>query len=154
MAHEHWDLQKSKKGCMLKITKITNLAKPIIAGTFVAIALFTNSCAATESTSEIRCEALGDAIIATNTGELILEQRMVKFKALEEYGRNTTGRRGGQRAICTIKNDPPGYRWVSCGKDGDGYIGNGNNINLLEVEEAVANQVQYRGWSGACKVKL
>ena len=31
---------------------------------------------------------------------------------------------------------------------------NGNNINLLEVEEAVANQVQYRGWSGACKVKL
>ena len=139
---------------MLKINKITKLAKPIIAVTFLAMALLTNSCAATESTSEIKCEVVGDYVIATNTGERILEQRMVKFKALEEYGRNTTGRRGGQRAICTIKNDPPGYRWVSCGKDGDGYIGNGNNISLLEVEEAVANQVQYRGWSGVCKVKL
>ena len=139
---------------MLKINKVTKLAKSIIAGIFVAMALFTNSYAATESTSEIKCEAVGDAVIATNTGELILEQRMVKFKALEEYGRNSTGTRGGQRALCIVKNDPPGYRWLPCSKRGDGYIGNGNNLNLLEVEEAVANQVQYRGWSGACKVKL
>ena len=139
---------------MLKINKITKLAKPIIAGTFVAMALFTNSCAATESTSEIKCEAVGDAVIATNTGELILEQRMVKFKPLEEYGRNSTGSRGGQRALCIVKNDPPGYRWLPCSKRGDSFIRNGNNENLLKVEEAVANQVQYRGWSGACKVKL
>ena len=84
---------KTQPQCMLTINKITKLAKPIIAGMFVAMTLFTNSCAKTESTYGIKCEAVGDTIIATNTGELILEQRMVKFKALEKYGSNSTGTR-------------------------------------------------------------
>ena len=67
-----------------------------------------------------------------------------------------TGKRGGQRANCTVKNDPPGYKWVSCGKDGKGYTSYsaGSSQKLFEVEEVIANSVQYRGWSGACKVKL
>ena len=138
----------------IKFKSNPNMHNPIFASTFAVITLFTNSCTAREATSEIKCEAIGDAVIATNTGELILEQRMTNFEPLEEYGRNSTGVRGGRRAICTIKNDPPGYHWVPCSKKGDSYTRNGNNEYLLEVEEAVANQIQYRGWSGACKVKL
>ena len=139
------------KGAALK-----RMLKQVFVGTWAVITSFTPSCTATETTSKIQCEAAGDAVIATHTGELILEQRLVKFQEPEEYGRNTTGRRGGQRAICTIKNDPPGYRWVSCGKDGDGYTSyiNGSRQKLMEVEEAITNRIQYRGWSGACKVKL
>ena len=114
------------------------------------------SCTASETVSKINCEAYGDAVFASNTGDLILEQRLIKYQELEEYGRNMSGKRGGQRAICTIKNNPPGYKWVSCGKDEKGYISNsaGRSQKLFEVEEAIANSVQYRGWSGACKVKL
>ena len=114
------------------------------------------SCTASETVSKINCEAYGDAVFASNTGDLILEQRLIKYQELEEYGRNMTGKRGGQRAICTVKNNPPGYKWVSCGKDEKGYISYsaGRSQKLFEVEEAIANIVQYRGWSGACKVKL
>ena len=130
--------------------------KAKIPSTFLAAALFSISCAEAETASKINCEAYGDAVIASNTGEIILEQRLVNYQGLEEYGRNMTGKRGGQRAICTVKNDPPGYRWVSCGKDGKGYISYsaGSSQKLFEVEEAIANRVQHRGWSGACKVKL
>ena len=114
------------------------------------------SCTASETVSKINCEAYGDAVFASNTGDPILEQRLIKYQELEEYGRNMTGKRGGQRAICTVKNNPPGYKWVSCGKDEKGYISYsaGRSQKLFEVEEAIANIVQYRGWSGACKVKL
>lgn len=114
------------------------------------------ACTASETTSTINCEAIGDAVIASHTGDIILEQRLIKYQALEEYGRNMTGVRGGQRAICTIKNDPSGYKWVQCGKEGNSYTtySSGSGQKLFEVEEAIANSVQYRGWSGACKVKL
>jgi len=67
-----------------------------------------------------------------------------------------TGKRGGQRANCTIKNDPPGYKWLPCRKDGGNFISYATESSqkLFEVEEAIANRVQHRGWSGACKVKL
>ena len=124
--------------------------------TLLVATLFSISCTAAETTSKINCEAYGDAVVASNTGEIILEQRLVNYQELEEYGRNMTGKRGGQRAICTVKNDPPGYKWVSCGKDGKGYTSYsaGSSQKLFEVEEAIANSVQHRGWSGACKVKL
>ena len=124
--------------------------------TLLVATLFSISCTAAETTSKTNCEAYGDAVVASNTGEIILEQRLVNYQELEEYGRNMTGKRGGQRAICTVKNDPPGYKWVSCGKDGKGYTSYsaGSSQKLFEVEEAIANSVQHRGWSGACKVKL
>ncbi len=124
--------------------------------TFLATALLNTSCTAAETTSKVKCEALGDSIIETNTGDLILEQRLIKYQELEEYGRNMTGKRGGQRAICTVTNNPPGYKWVSCVKDSNGYTSYaaGRSQKLFEVEEAIANSVQHRGWSGACKVKL
>jgi len=114
------------------------------------------SCNASETVSNIKCEAYGDAVVAANTGETILEQRLIKYQELEEYGRNMSGNKGGQRAICTIKNDPPGYKWLSCGKDGTNYItyATGSSQKLFEVEEVITNSVQHRGWSGACKVKL
>ena len=124
--------------------------------TFLAAALFSIPCTAAETTSKINCEAYGDGVTASNTGESILEQRLINYQGLEEYGRNMTGKRGGQRAICTVKNDPPGYKWVSCGKDGKGYTSYSavRSQKLFEVEEAIANSVQHRGWVGACKVKL
>ena len=115
------------------------------------------SCTATETVSKIKCEALGDAIIATNTYEPILKPRLVKFQRLKKLEGQINTRRG-ERGICTVKNDPPGYKWVKCGKDGYDYITlpdtYGHSRKLFEVEEAVADSVQHRGWSGACKVKL
>lgn len=120
------------------------------------LALLTSTQARAESVSEVTCEAAGDYIILSSTGEAILEQRLVSFKELEPYGLNTTGSRGGQRAVCRIKNDPAGYKWVSCGKSGGGYVtyDNGFTSMLRNVVKAVPNEVQYRGWSGACLVKL
>jgi len=114
------------------------------------------SCTASETVLKINCEAYGDAVVASNTGEIILEQRLIKYQELEEYGRDMTGKRGGRKAICTIKNDPPGYKWLPCGKDGDYYVSYSTESSqkLFEVEEAITNSVQYRGWSGACKVRL
>jgi len=121
------------------------MLKQVFAGTLTVSTLFITSCTTTETLSKIKCKAAGDAVLATNTGELILEQRLVKFQPLEEDGR--------ERATCTIKNDPPGYRWVSCGRDGNNYT-TYNGKKLMKVEEAIANSIQHRGWSGACKVKL
>jgi len=114
------------------------------------------SCAASETVSKINCEAYGDSVIASNTGEIILEQRLVKYQDLEETESNTGKRGGYNRAICTIKNDPPGYKWVPCVKNGEGHYTYyaGSTGKLFEVEEAIADSVQHRGWTGACKVKL
>lgn len=134
-------------GMLGKIGKFLIIASNLAAAT---------SCAASETVSKINCEAYGDSVIASNTGEIILEQRLIKYQALEEIGSNRTGKRGGHRAICTIKNDPPGYKWVSCMKNGEGFITYyaGRTQKLFEVEEALANSIQHRGWNGACKVKL
>ena len=64
--------------------------------TFLAASLFNISCTAAETTSKVKCEALGDSMIATNTGDLILEQRLIKYQELEEYGRNMTGKEGAK----------------------------------------------------------
>ena len=132
------------------------MMRQIFTLSLAATAVLTTSCTAAETTSTIKCEALGDAIIATNSGDLILEQRLIQYREMEEYGRNMTGKRGGQRALCTIKNDPPGYKWMSCSKDGKDYSTYimGSRKKIFEVEEAIANRIQHRGWSGACKIKL
>jgi len=45
---------------------------------------------------------------------------------------------------------------MSCDKDGTDYSTSimGSRKTIFEVEEAIANRVQHRGWSGACKGKL
>lgn len=103
-----------------------------------------------EGTYNANCKAVADAITLTSTGEIVLEQRLVKFKPVE-----AVDARGGQRGICVMKQDPPGYRWVSCWKkDGRFVTGNWDYPSFIRPTEVIANSVQYRGWSGACKVKL
>ena len=139
-----------------KNTSMNIKAKYLLWSAAASTILMNGGCTFAESTSKINCEARGDSVIASNTGEHILEQRLVKYQELEEYGRNMTGARGGQRAKCIIKNDPPGYRWISCTKDQNRFSSytNGSWNQLIGVEEVIANSVQFRGWSGACKVKL
>ena len=94
------------------------------------------------------CEAVGDAIALTSTGEIVLEQRLIAFKPTGNTNR-------GQKGICVIKQDPPGHRWIQCWKkDGMFATGHWEHPTIINPVEAVANSVQYRGWSGACKVKL
>lgn len=75
-----------------------------------------------DSVYKVNCEAVGDSILLSSTGEPILEQRLARFTPLEPDGRNTTGKRGGQRAICLIKSEPLGYQWLSCVKRNGGYV--------------------------------
>lgn len=66
----------------------------LVASTLVSA----TSCNASETVSNIKSEAYGDAVVATNTGEHILEQRLIKYQELEEYGRNMLGKRGGSKS--------------------------------------------------------
>jgi hypothetical protein len=119
-------------------------------GFFLTALLTTREQAKAESTYNASCRALGDAITLTSTGEIVLEQRLVKFKPIETYKAQS-----GQGGICIIKKDPPGYRWISCWKKDESYVtGDWDYARRISPEEAVANAVQHRGWSGACKVKL
>lgn len=115
------------------------------------------SPAIAETTQKVNCEAAGDSILVSSTGERILEQRLVRFTPLEPYGLNTTGKRGGQRAVCMVKNDPPGFKWLRCDKFEGKYMvyrqGQGNPVPVKPVK-AIPNSVLYRGWSGACLIKL
>lgn len=122
-----------------------------------SIATTLNQHALADSVSRVNCEALGDSVIFSSTGEVILEQRLVQFDPLEEYGLNNTGRRGGQKALCTVKDDPPGFRWTSCSKSGGSYVNydnSGTPTTLSGVVQALPNSVQQRGWAGACLIKL
>ena len=137
---------------------VNSLGSVLIVSTLV----FATSCTSSETVSKIECEALADGLIASNTGDDILKHRLIKFQALEEYvPGNTTGKRGGQRAICTVKNDPPGYKWVPCwiaslddlnDKRYTSFSSAGRN-KLFEVEKAIEDSSGGR-WTGACKVKL
>jgi hypothetical protein len=112
--------------------------------------LTTQEQAKAESTYNASCKALGDAITLTSTGELVLEQRLVQFKPIETYKAQS-----GQRGVCIIKKDPPGYRWISCWKKDGGYVtGDWDYARRVSPKEVIANAVQHRGWSGACKVRL
>jgi len=109
-----------------------------------------------ETTYKVNCEYAGDIVLVSATGEAILEQRLAGFTALEPY-ENATGPNGGQRAICTIKNDPPGFKWLECGKRNGKYIvytqpeGGGKVVKPIK---AIPNRAQYLAWSGACLIKL
>ena len=106
--------------------------------------------AKSEETYEASCKARGDAITLTTTGESVLEQRLVKFKPIDRYEAQL-----GQRGVCVMKQDPPGYRWISCWKKGERFAaGDFYNPTFIRPSEAVVNSVLYRGWAGACKVKL
>ena len=112
--------------------------------------LTTQEQAKAESTYNASCKALGDAITLTSTGELVLEQRLVQFKPIETYKAQS-----GQRGVCIIKKDPPGYRWISCWEKDGGYVtGDWDYARRVSPKEVIANAVQHRGWSGACKVRL
>ena len=103
-----------------------------------------------QGTYNANCKAGPDHITLTSTGEIVLEQRLVKFKPVEAVDAHSQ-----QRGICVMKQDPPGYRWVSCWKkDGRFVTGNWDYPSLIRPTEAIANSLQYRGWGGACKVKL
>lgn len=103
-----------------------------------------------EETYNASCKAFGDAITLTSTGEIVLEQRLVKFKPFQVENAPS-----GQRGVCVIKQDPPGYKWIPCWKkDGRFASGNWDYPRYIRPTEAIANSVQYRGWTGACKVKL
>ena len=127
---------------------------------FLAISIITcsgiTSPAFAESTYKVNCEAAGDYVLVSATGEAILEQRLAKFTPLEPY-ENSTGARGGQRAICTIKNDPPGFKWLRCDKQEGKYLvytqGQGDPVTVKPIK-TIPNSAQYRGWSGACLIKL
>ena len=106
--------------------------------------------ASAEQTYRASCRALGDGISFTSTGELVLEQRLVNFLPSGPYIAEK-----GQQGTCIMKLDPPGYRWVECWKkDGKYATGNWNYPHFIKPTTAIANSVQHRGWSGACKVKL
>jgi hypothetical protein len=103
-----------------------------------------------EETYSASCMAGGDAITLTSTGELVLEGRLVQFKPIETHKAQIQ-----QRGVCVLKKDPPGYRWIPCWKrDGRFATGDWEYPRWINPVEAKANSVQYRGWGGACKVKL
>lgn len=124
----------------------------------VAIAFFASTIPAlADSVYKVDCEGAGDFILLSSTGEAILEQRLARFIPLERDGLNTTGKRGGQRGICFIKIDTPGYKWLSCGKGNGEYVIFPRGYDYpepIKPVKAIVNSVLYRGWSGACLIKL
>jgi len=107
--------------------------------------LMTLEQARAESTYNAACKVFGDGITLTRTGEIVLEQRLVKFKPIENYKPQS-----GQRGVCIIKKDPPGYKWISCQKLDGSFIS-------VRPASFIPDQVQHmspRSITGACKVKL
>lgn len=103
-----------------------------------------------DQTYSASCKVFGDAITFKSTGELVLEQRLVKFVPSGPYTAQS-----GQQGTCIMKQDPAGYKWVGCWKKNGRYAtGNWDYPHFINPTTAIANSVQYRGWSGACKVKL
>ena len=105
-----------------------------------------------DATHKVNCTAQGDSLTVTATGEGILEQRLVNFTPLKSLGSW-----GDEAGICIIKSDPPGRKWLRCDKEKGKYLvytrGRSEPF-LVKPEKAVSNSAQYRGWSGACLVKL
>ena len=120
------------------------------AGIILSTALGMGQQAKAEETYNANCKALGDGITLTSTGESVLEQRLVQFKPIERYKPQS-----GQRGVCIMRKDPLGFRWIPCFKKGEKFVtGDYYHPTLIRPAEAKANKVFYRGWSGACKVKL
>lgn len=139
---------EANKGMTYKMKR--TLRHLVIFGILCTVTLTTTEQAKAESTYNASCKALGDGITLTRTGEVVLEQRLVKCKPIETYKAQS-----GQHGVCIIKKDPPGYRWISCWKKDGRYVtGDWDYAIRISPKEAVANAVQHRGWSGACKVKL
>jgi len=107
--------------------------------------LLTLEQARAESTYNAACKVFGDGISLTRTGEIVLEQRLVKFKPIENYNPQS-----GQRGVCIIKKDPPGYKWISCGKLDGSFI---SVRPVLFIPDKVQH-MSPRSITGACKVKL
>ena len=121
----------------------------IIHGTALAL-ISCSKPSSTEYTYTARCNALGDGLSLSSTGEQVLEQRLIEFKPLGTYIPQI-----GQKGLCVIKKDPPGFSWVRCWKkDGQYATGDWEYPHFITPNLAIPNSVQHRGWSGACKVKL
>jgi len=131
---------------------MTNTSHRITVLTLLTIVATASVPALAEETYNARCLAAGDSISLTGTGEIVLEQRLVTFKLVEP------DKGMGSKGICVIKKDPPGFKWIECQKENGMYV-TGNyqyptRPTRIKPVQAVANSVLYRGWSGACKVKL
>ncbi len=116
-----------------------------------ALALFgCSKISFADPTYTAKCTAFGDGLSLSSTGEGVLEQRLVEFKPLGAYIPHE-----GQKGLCVIKKDPPGFRWVRCWKkDGQYATGDWEYPRFITPNLAIPNSVQHRGWGGACKVKL
>jgi hypothetical protein len=122
------------------------LALPLLA-TFAYITINSHAAFA-EETYKASCISMGDGITLVSTGELVLEQRLVSFKPLEPTASDGKG-------VCLMRKDPPGYRWVPCWKRAGRFAtGDWENPYWINPSQALVDSVLYRGWSGACKVKL
>lgn len=102
-----------------------------------------------QTTYKANCETHGESTILSSTGAEIFEHKIVSFTPLKFRDGNHTG-------ICIIKNDPPGYNWVSCSKRNGGYLTNldGFNRPIMPIK-AIKDPANMRGgFSGSCLVKL
>ena len=99
---------------------------------------------------KIKCQSRGDSMVRSDSGEPLLEQRLISFSPT-----TMRTRQGEIHGICTIRTDPPGYKWVTCGKEANGayYTGNWDSPIPINPVEAIANIVQHRSWRGACKIR-
>lgn len=109
---------------------------------------------AAEQTVDMQCIANGDSLIFVSNGLWVPHSRLLRFRPLETYGKP-----GGQRSICTVKVDPPGYRWLSCYKQGSGpYMASRSDDSrylLSSVVQAIKDPYEGggRAWVGSCKVR-
>ena len=99
---------------------------------------------------KVKCQSRGDSMVRSDSGELLLQQRLISFAPTK-----MRTRQGEIHGICTIRTDPPGYKWVSCDKESNGtyFTGNWDSPIPINPVEAIANSVQHRSWRGACKIR-
>jgi len=148
------NLRYSSKANRAATLKVKNsLHYPSAFAIILSALLTTKEQAKAESTYSASCRTLGDTITLTSTGRIVLEQRLVKFKPTEAYKQQI-----GQRGVCIIKKDPPGYKWIRC-KRSNGFYKGGYEAGYVGIRPAsfIPDQVQHMSPGsivGACKVKL
>ena len=99
------------------------------------------------------CFIFGDSLIFADTRLHVPESRLARYRKI----RNTSS---GEEGVCSVKTDPPGFRWLSCYRDiagNGGYMssrGDDSRYYLGNVIEAVPGiQISTRVWQGSCKVR-
>ncbi len=118
----------------------------------ISLSFLLTAKAQVEPSFPAQCFAIGDSVILQSTGEHVLEQRLVRFTPTQANDVIGQLPRGSRPGLCVVKTDPPGYKWIGCSRLGNQYV-TGVDSYKVRIVRAVANQIQYRGWSGACLVK-